>query len=502
MPENRKNDRIFPLLSFARGVVMLKKIRGILFITILFLTVPPAAGSGENCFSILAGKGATRDGAVYFAHNEDDPLPQIVNFMKVPHLSHPAGEVVTLKNGATLPQVPETASFIWLQMPGEEFADSYMNEYGVTISSNQCQSRVKKADLTDGGIGYWLRRLMAERAHSAREAVEIGGRLVEQFGYHSSGRTYAIADTEEAWLLSVVQGRLWAAKRVPDGQVAVIANCYTIGEINLSDTANCLGTPTIISYAVRKGWYDPKVDGTFNFRKAYSAPKATHSIRNLARRWRGITVLSAKDWNLRNPLPFSFSPARKLGVPDLMALLRDHFEGSQFETPASFNHGNPHANYVKRICSDTTQYGFVAQLRRDLPVDMGAILWLAPRRPCIQPFVPVYCGIRAFPHGFARKSFDMAIASQFTADPARYTATGGLAYWSFFEQAMRIDADYANKIGAIRTRRDQVEETLMGAVPGFEKKALKLLKKDREKGQAALTRFSAIGLKELQKLNQ
>ncbi len=481
---------------------MFRKSRAIMIFAIIFTCVPIIAGGGENCFSILAGKATTRDGAVYFAHNEDDPLPQIVNFIKVPHMTHQSGETVTLKNGATLPQVGETAAFIWFQMPGEEFADSYMNEYGVTISSNQCQSRVKEADLTDGGIGYWLRRLMAERAHTAREAVEIGGKLVERFGYHSSGRTYSVADSKEAWLFSVIRGRLWVARRVPDDQVAVIANCYTIGEINLSDTVNYLGNQAVISYAIKNGWYNPKEDGAFNFRKIYSAPRATYSIRNLARWWRGVTVLSGKNRDLKKPLPFSFSPARKLGVMDLANLLRDHFENSQFETPATFNHGNPHDNYVKRICSDTTQYGFVAQLRPELPVDMGAILWLAPRRPCIQPFIPVYCGIQAFPHGFARKSFDDAIASQFTPDPGRYSATPDLAYWSFFEKAMRVDADYGKKIRAIRHQRDQVEKTLMQAVPGFEKKALKLLKKNREKGRNALTRFSAIGLKELLKLNR
>lgn len=481
---------------------MFRKSRTFIFSAIIVVCVPLVAGGGENCFSILAGKAATRDGAVYFAHNEDDPLPQIVNFMKVPHLTHPTREMVTLKNGGTLPQVAETAAFIWLQMPGEEFADSYMNEYGVTISSNQCQSRVKEADLTDDGIGYWLRRLMAERSHTAREAVKIGGKLVEQFGYHSSGRTYSVADTKEAWLFSVVRGRLWVARRVPDGHVAVIANCYTIDHVNLSDTTNYLGNPRIVSFARERGWYDPGRDGDFNFREAYSAPKAAYSIRNLARWWRGVSVLSGKEPNLKKPLPFSFPPARKLGIPDLTILLRDHFEDSQFETPVTFNHGNPHDNYVKRICSDTVQYGFVAQLRPGLPVDMGAILWLAPRRPCIQPFIPVYCGIKAFPHGFARKSFDDAIASQFTVDPDRFTTSQNLAYWSFFENAMRIDADYANIIGAIRTRRKQVEKTLMQAVPGFEKKTLKLLKKDREKGRRALTQFSAIGLKELWKINR
>ena len=83
-----------------------------------------------------------------------------------------------------------------------DFADSYLNEWGVTIASNACRSREDSTGLTKGGISYWLRRLMAERARTAREAVQIGGELVEKYGYDSSGRTYCIADAQEAWLMA------------------------------------------------------------------------------------------------------------------------------------------------------------------------------------------------------------------------------------------------------------------------------------------------------------
>ncbi|NOZ79583.1 MAG: hypothetical protein GXP48_10480 [Acidobacteria bacterium] len=462
---------------------------------------PLAAGAGENCFSVMVGPGASRDGAVLFAHNEDDRPPQIVNWITVPHRVHAPGEVVRLKDGATLPQVGETAGMIWLQMPQQEFSDAYMNEYGVTIASNACWSRVNDANLTDGGIGYWLRRLMAQRAHSAREAVEIGGRLIERFGYHSSGRTYCIAGPREAWMMAVVRGRLWVAERIPDNAVAVLANRYTIGEIDLADTANFLGNPDVVSYAEKRGWYDPKRDGDFNFRNAYSAPSSRYSIANIARQWRGVSVLSGKKWYPGADLPFAFRPAHAVDVRDLMSLLRDHFEGTQFETPATFNHGDPHKNFVKRICSQTTQYGFVAQLRSSLPPAVGAVLWIAPRRPCVQPFVPVYCGIESFPHGFARLPWRRAIATQFTRDPARFEPTPALAYWSFVRRAARIDAEYGRVIPRVRLRRDALQDAVTRAEAAFEPKALELLEKNPAKGRAALTRFTARWLNRLRRYN-
>lgn len=77
------------------------------------------------------------------------------------------------------------------------------------------------------GIGYGLRRLVAERARSAREAVEIAGALIEEFGY-TSGRSYQFCDKNEAWVFQIPTGRRYVAKRIPDDHVYMIPNNYTI----------------------------------------------------------------------------------------------------------------------------------------------------------------------------------------------------------------------------------------------------------------------------------
>ena len=175
--------------------------------------------------------------------------PQIVNHHKVPRRSYPAGATVMLRNGGSLEQVKETWAYIWSEMPGMSFSDSYVNEWGVTVASDNCPSREDKPELTDGGIGYMLRRLVAERAKTAREGVLLAGELVERFGYVDSGRTYIIADPKEGWLLCVVNGKHWLARRVPDDEVAMVANTYTIHEVILSNKANFLASADIVDYA-------------------------------------------------------------------------------------------------------------------------------------------------------------------------------------------------------------------------------------------------------------
>ena len=69
-----------------------------------------------NCFAVLAGKGATTDGSVLLAHNEDDSGEQMLNIYNVPRNS-----------------MGKNNKYIWVEFPGMEVSDAYLNEYGVAI---------------------------------------------------------------------------------------------------------------------------------------------------------------------------------------------------------------------------------------------------------------------------------------------------------------------------------------------------------------------------------
>jgi len=455
-----------------------------------------AAAAGPDCFTVVVGSAASATGAVMLAHNEDDRPPQILDLHAVPRLQHEPGELIRLQGGGTVEQVEETAAFVWFELAGQTFADCFLNEHGVTVVSNQCQSRVEDADLTDGGIRYRLRRIVAERAHTALEGVRIAARLVERFGYGDSGRTYTIADPHEAWMLAVTLGRHWVAARIPDDEVAVLANTFTIGEVDLSDPGRFLGSADLVAYARRNGWYDPSRDGAFHFARAYADRSAGVGLHSLPRWWFGVAFLSGTAPGMRN-LPFSFRPAHPVRLTDLFALLRSHFEGTQFESLSTYDRGNPHRNAIKRICSESTELGLVAELRSGLPPALGPVAWFAPRRPCVEPFVPVYAGVTAFPDGYAHRPWHQALRDHLGDDPGGYPPDAGHAWWAFAARARRIDAGFARLFPAVRTERDLFQGRVLQARETFEATAIPLAERDPAAGARAVTAFTGEWLERL-----
>lgn len=283
----------------------------------------------------------------------------------------PADRGIGLSGGAELDQVPETLAYIWAEIPGLSFSDSYLNEWGVCVTSDNCPSREDRPQLEQGGIRKMLRRLVAERARSARDGVLLAGRLIERFGYGDSGRTYIICDPREGWLLCAINGKHWVATRVPDNQVAMVANTFTLRAIDLADTSRFLGSTDIIDYAIERAWYDPAADGPFDFAAVYANPHSARHASNMDRHWGGLRHVSATPVARGDELPFAVVPNRKLGVADLMQILRDHYEGTDLHA-VDASDGDPHAA-GGTICNTGTQTSFIAQLRDDRPGDIGLV---------------------------------------------------------------------------------------------------------------------------------
>lgn len=443
-----------------------------------------------DCFSIVVGNNASVDGSVLFAHNEDDGGPQIVNYYRVPRTNHNSGETISLATGAKIPQVAETHSYFWFEMPGMHFSDSYMNEWGVVISSDACTSREDKPQLTDGGIGYWLRRLVAERAKTAKQGVKIAGKFLAEFGYRSSGRTYIIADPNEGWMLSAVNGKHWVAQRVPDDMVAVIPNYYTIGQVDLADTNHFLGSPDLIDYAIERGWYDPDRDGDFHFARVYSSPGNLTNPGNIHRMWRGVNLLAENSYSLEDEFPFAFKPKQNVSVQNLMTVLRDHYVGTDLDKTDGYKLGTPYKKNGSTICAGSTQYGFVAQLRNWLPVKIGVVIWLAQHRPDSQAFIPWYLGIDKMPEGYAYGDYQTALVQHFDPPENIHERTNHHAFWAFVNLAQKVDEDYAVWIIKVREKWEPIEQKVFENQKFFEEKLLKIYKNDQATATELLTQYT------------
>lgn len=412
-----------------------------------------------NCFAIIAGKCATTDGSVIMAHNEDDGGEQMLNLYVVPANK----ETGSLK-------------YIWAEFPGQSVADSYMNEYGVCVASDGCNSCEDRDDFTDGGVLYEVRTAVAKQATSARHAVKIIGEIVEKYGYRGSGRTYIIADPNEGWICSVVKGRHWVAQRVPDDKVMCIPNYYTITSVDLNDTINFLGSADIESYAIERGWYNPDTDGDFNFRLVYHSP-ATFTRESNA--WRHEPVIAYitdnnYSYSVEEVQPM-WTPAKKLNVQDMINMLSIHREVEKNVHPAN-------------VCTSVTILSSVFHLRSWLPKEIGCVMWNCPGHPCAELFVPWYLGLNTTPDDWHR--FDSALEAEekhFTdATDLKSNYSNG-AYWFYVNRWQNIIDDYACQ----SAKRVQVKSKYQPKLFKMEEKMTKRLAKMSDKRRdKALNRFT------------
>ncbi len=464
----------------------MKKASVLLLLFFALVTSCLSAQDDFNCFSVLVGKKASADGAVLFAHNEDDYGKQLVNWYVVPRKEYHEGSEFQLKGGALVRQYPFTGKYIWLEIPGMDFSDSYLNEYGVCIGSNSCSSREDKAEITSGGIGYNLRQLMAERAQTAKDAVVIAGSLIEQFGYTGSGRTYCIADPNEAWALAVVKGKHWVAQRIPDDEVMVLPNNYTIAEVNLNDTENFLSCPDLIDYAAARGWYNPSTDGPFNFRKAYAAKNSISNPGNVNRAWAAYHLFE-KPFQITDDFPFSFKPGNPVTKEFLMGLLRNHAEGTDLDKSNLYKNGSPYKLNGSMICGNGTVYGFVSELRSWMTVDVGCVMWLAPQWPDMQPFIPLYAGTIDFPDAFRRPGYLTTLQDHYNPPSDIHVRNDQHAFWAFVNFSDLMNASYGPNIDYVRKVHLKPERKLIAAQPALEKKLLVIHANSPEKCRVMVT---------------
>ncbi|MBN2289542.1 MAG: C69 family dipeptidase [Candidatus Glassbacteria bacterium] len=413
------------------------------------LAAGAAPGSEQNCYSVVAGRLATADGSVMLAHNEDNGIEYAARLRRVERSVHAPGEWLVLEGGGRVPRADTTFAYWFLEMPGLGYSHVLLNEHGVAVVSDNCPSREDRSDLTDGGIGPALRILVAERCRTSREGVKLVGSLVERFGYQASGRTLIICDAREGWLAALVCGRHWVAARVPDTRAALIANSYTIHEVDLADTLNFLGSADLVDYAVERGWYDPGTGEAFDFERAYAEPGRRVSPHQTFRQWSGIRhlapglILSPESGE---SLPFSVEPDLPVTASKLFGVLRDHYEGTPYETAAGGPHDPDRPGGVATICSGSTNSGSVFVLRSGMPKQIGILWWLVLSRPCTGAFMPLCLGLTVPPGqlGFevdSAASRDPASAGQLSRDKA---------YRVFSDLSLALDEDYPGRIAGVR----------------------------------------------------
>jgi len=172
-----------------------------------------------------------------------------------------------------------------------------------------------------------------------------------------------------------------------------------------------------------------------------------------------------------------------------MELLRNHYEGTELDLSDNYTLDNPHNSAHSTICDETTQYGFVAHLRNYLPVDVGAILWVSPYRPCVHPYIPFYCGITEMPAGYSGSDAKTTLSQHFDIPVDQYEHTDSHVYWTFFENMTQIDQDYLKYHKKPRKKSLSFEQNLIKKQASAERDLVFKYKKDPDKIKEILTEY-------------
>jgi len=486
----------------------------------LLLTAMLAAAPAQTCTVITVTKEASCDGSVMTTHTCDSHRTAS-DIVVVPRMKHGKQAVVQLSKRVeddsgpmqaysrepvgTIPQVAETFGYL---LP----AYAPMNEFQVAIGESTFGGRDELR--SDKGLidCETLQQLMLARAKTAREAIRVGGALLDEHGWNDVGEALAIVDPKEAWIMEIVgpgkdeQGAIWIAQRVPDGHVTVNANASRIRQIDPGDSDNFIASKNVISAAVEKGYWDEASGEPFEFCYAYN-PKGRVSFASTRREWRVLDLLAPSLKLLANKenYPFSIEPDEPVCPETIMKIFRDTYEGTDFDMVKDFTVTDPKTgktvksplanpfmpydmNKLLRINGGWgwrgerslarwySMYTTITQSRDWLPDPIGGIVWFGYDNTAMTTYVPIYIGVTDLPEDYKTDG--------------RVTGFSRESAWWAFNRASTLAAHrWGETREDVARVRDPMQAQMLEQIEEVDATALKLHKKNPKRARAYLTKY-------------
>jgi dipeptidase len=239
-------------------------------------------------------------------------------------------------------------------------------------------------------------------------------------GLEGGSESLVVSDPEEAFLFQILPddtgtSAIWVAQRVPDDHVGVVANMFTVRDVDLTDTTNFLGSSNMHSIAQKHGWWDPSM-GLLDFTATFSDGEYASQYYSGRRMWRffGLSApsiaLNDTYTNLKydRVYPATLVPDRKITPQDFMKWHRDYYQGTKYDMTqglAAGPWGNPdrwgtygvgvQGNWERSIGIYRTASAHVTQSRSWMPPTQGGVLWFAAAQPITSVFIPYSMGVSA-----------------------------------------------------------------------------------------------------------
>ena len=442
------------------------------------------------CTNLIVGKKASADGSVICTYNCDG-FGFAGSLFHTPAGRHAPEELIAIRGwgpvheGQYVDQVDYTYNVV-----------GFMNERQVTIVESTFDGRLELQN-REGLLDYFsLMRLALQRSATAREAIAWMGTLVEEYGYNSTGESITVCDPNEAWIMEMIgkgpgrKGAVWVALRIPDDCISAHANLSRIRQFpqekkrsykSISSNnykhihrpeVECVYAADVITFAREMGFFSGK-DEEFSFRDAY-CPIDFENVRYAdARVWsffrhhrsdmdQYLPYING-EFDRCDALPLWVKPDKPLSLRDVMADMRDHYEGTPLDMTADMTAGpwqmpiRPLPMHYKTsdgvdlfrerpIATQQSGFSMVCQMRSWKRDDVGGITWFNCDDADMVAYVPLYCCITQVPDCFRPENNPR---SEFSFESA---------FWMNNWVANMIYPRYSLMIGDLRKAQRELED--------------------------------------------
>ncbi|HOG20424.1 MAG TPA: C69 family dipeptidase, partial [Salinivirgaceae bacterium] len=473
----------------------------LIFISLFILTF-----NSFPCTSYLVSKGASVDGSTMITYIGDSHI-RYGNLYFKPRSVWSDGTMITIYDRSSnkplgqIAQAKETYQVI-----------GFMNEYQVSIGETTFGGRSELEDST--GIIDWgsIMFLALQRSKTAREAIKVIAELTAEYGYHSSGESYSIADPNEVWIMEIVgkgidfktdkktkakynanKGTVWVAMRVPDGYVCAHANQARITTFPMEDGVKSISSKSmdkinnpsvevvyahdVIDFARNKGYFSGS-DVDFSFCEAY-APLDFGAARFCELRvwafYNRICDDMQQYWDYATgkmksgAMPLFVKPNRKLSYTDLTAAMGDYLQGTELDMskdvgagphglpyrwrPMTWKYNDKKYFHERVTATQQTAFSWVAQMRNWLPNHIGGLFWYGLDDANHTVHTPFYCGMSSVPHSYAEGNGDILAYSD------------NAAFWVFNRVSHFSYLFYDRVIVDIRKKQNEYAEKYKSYMP-------------------------------------
>ena len=492
---------------------------------ILWMTVRPL----QACTNFIVTKGASKDGSVMITYAADSHTRYgaIAFYPAADHLPGSRCEVYHYENGKLLGSIPEVAHTYSVVQ--------FMNEHQVAIGETTFGGLDSLATQPGAVLDYGsLMRIALQRSKTARDMIRVMTELVAEYGYATSGESFSISDTKEAWIMEMIgkgkyeKGAVWVARLIPDGYVSGHANQARITTFPLQKVNNWANpkqtvyhSTDVISFAKKQGFYKGS-DEAFSFSDVYNPLKFGGArfcdarvwsfFRNVSKEIRDndnytmyaegkfvrnssfMDQLPNPNGYVSNRLPLWVKPDEKIEIGALMARMRDHYEGTPLDMrndpgagpfqlpyrwrPMEFEVDSLMYLNERAVATQQTGYSFVAQSRSGLPDAIGGIFWFGVDDADGAVYAPMYCGISRIPASYAVGNGSMV------------TWSDSSAYWTFSQVNNWAYTRYNLIHPEIEAKQANLESRFLSLVAETDQKAVQCYTTDPEKARTILTDFS------------